>query len=93
MKTASLVLGIVGGVLAIIFAIVFIFTGALVNNAGNVLDNLADELESNGWEVTQDIQEPVVDAVSGSLWLIGILSVAGGILGIVGGLWLKRKTL
>lgn len=102
MKTASLVLGIIGGVLAIIFAIVFIVSGALVNTFADSfssgMDELTEQLKAEGWEVTDNAEIPanvsgLANAAAGSFWIIGILSIIGAVLGIVGGALAKKKNI
>lgn len=92
MKTASLVLGIIAGVLAIIFGIIFMLSGALINYGTNYLDEVSSELEDMGWEV--DVDVTLSDAgrtVATGATLIGIFSIVGAILGIIGGALAKKK--
>ncbi len=84
MKTASLVLGIIGGVLAIIFAIMFIASGALVNTAVDTLE---------GFDAFDEVYNAAVGATTTWLYVAGILSIIGGILGIVGGALAKKKNV
>ena len=89
MKTASLVLGIIGGVLAVIFAVVFIAGGALM---GGLTDAITSQVEAEGWEVVEgQSASAAVEVAAGTLWLIGIASIVGAVLGIVGGALAKKK--
>jgi hypothetical protein len=93
MRTASLVLGIVGGVLAVIFALLFMLSGAVVGSMGGALT----ELEGQGWEVESDLGDMTIDQATGlaSSWLYiaGGASIVGAILGIVGGAMAKKKNI
>ncbi len=96
MKTASLILGIIGGALAVIFAIVFIAGGALVGSMTQSLDDFTAEMEAEGWEVTENdaatsLMSDVTGTAAGTFWLIGILSIVGAALGIVGGTLAKKN--
>lgn len=97
MRTASMVLGIVGGVLAVIFAIVFIIGGAFVSNVGSALDSLANELENQGWEVEDNGVSGMVDATAGAvgfgLWGVGILSIIGAVLAFIGAAKVKKSNV
>lgn len=118
MKTASLVLGIVGGALAIIFAIFYLLGGAIVNTGANyvkdiddlggAMDDLANQLEDQGWTVDDsnvdwesDVDWSSLDsavdvgigAVTAWLYVAGILSIVGGVLGIIGGAIVKKKNI
>jgi hypothetical protein len=98
MKTVSLVLGIIGGVLAVIFAVMFIAGGALVNSMSEGLDDFTAQMEAEGWEVVEDenasaLMSDVTGTASGILWLTGIASVVGAVLGIVGGALAKKRGL
>lgn len=91
MRTASLVLGIVGGVLAIIFALIFIMGGAFVGNMGSVLGEMGgDGLVIEGNDIS--IDQAVGVAVS-SFYILGGLSIVGAVLGIVGGAMAKKKNI
>lgn len=93
MRTASLVLGIVGGVLAIIFALVFMLGGAFVNSMGGALT----EMESQGWEVESDLGDMTIDGATGlaasMFYIVGGASIVGAILGIIGGAMAKKKNI
>lgn len=98
MKTASLVLGIIGGVLAVIFAVVFIIGGALVSSMESGMDALASQMAAEGWEVTDNsnasnVVSAAAGAAAGTLWLIGIASIVGAVLGIVGGVFARKKNI
>lgn len=98
MKTASLVLGIIGGVLAIIFAIIFIGSGALVGSMAQGIDELTAQMEEEGWEVVEDesvsvLATDVTGAAAGTLLFIGIASIIGAAMGIVGGALAKKKSI
>ncbi|OQA46708.1 MAG: hypothetical protein BWY46_01989 [Firmicutes bacterium ADurb.Bin300] len=82
MRTASLVLGIIGGVLAVIFALIFMASGALVGSLGG-----AFEIEGN---LPAD---QAAGLVASSLYIIGGLSIVGAVLGIVGGAMAKKKNI
>lgn len=96
MKTASLVLGIIGGVLAVIFAIVFIAGGALMGSLTQGMDKLSAQMEAEGFEIVQNktasaLASDAAGAAAGTMWLIGIASIIGAALGIVGGALAKKK--
>lgn len=100
MRTASLVLGIVGGVLAIIFAIVFMVSGAFFFSvASGEAEGIAIEVNDVSIDVDEaafggaDEASIVVGAASGFFWIIGILSIIGAVLGIVGGALAKKKNV
>ncbi len=109
MKTASLVLGIIGGALAIIFGIIFIVSGLAVNSLfgttdalDNTLDQLSDQLEADGLAIdSSDIDLSNVDdaynAAIGTgitmIYVVGILSIVGAVLGIVGGAMVKKNNI
>lgn len=105
MKTASLVLGIIGGVLAIIFGIIFIISGIAVNSLFGSADALADtmgelseQMEAEGWTVEDsDVDMSGYDAAVGAglttIYVVGALSIVGAILGIVGGAMAKKKNV
>lgn len=98
MKIASLVLGIIGGVLAIIFAIVFIAGGALMGSLTQGIDKLSAQMEAQGWEVVKDetastLVSNAAGVAAGTLWLIGIAGIVGAVLGIVGGALAKKQSV
>lgn len=109
MKTASLVLGIIGGVLAIIFGIIYIVGGiaasSLVGSAdalGNTLDEFSEAMEAEGWVVEDadldfegydDVYNASVGAGITMVYVVGILSIVGAVLGIVGGAMTKKKNV
>ncbi len=98
MKTASLVLGIIGGVLAIIFAIVFMIGGAFVNSAasyvqdmgefGGAMDELSEQLEAEGFTVEDsDVNyDALDDAINYGASAVATGFYIAGILGIIGGI-------
>ncbi len=109
MKTASLVLGIIGGVLAVIFGIVYIIGGiaaaSLVGSAdalANTLGEFGDAMEAEGWTVEDadvdfegfdDVYNASVGAGITMIYVVGIISIVGAVLGIVGGAMVKKKNV
>lgn len=108
MRTASMVLGIVGGVLAIIFAIIFIMSGAVMSTGVDVvndLDGLVVDIEGeDGNSVHVDLTEnssELFDTMAGSMvraaqtwiWIAAILSLVGAVLAIIGGAVVKKKNV
>jgi hypothetical protein len=107
MKTASLVLGIIGGALAIIFAIVFMAGGALFGAASNVVgdldqqfeDAILEGVEDSGVDVDVDLSglDGAANFVTGtfSAWayIAGGLSIVGAVLGIIGAVKVKKSNV
>ncbi len=104
MKTASLVLGIIGGVLAVIFALIFMLGGAFVNAGASVISEAGNEalgelseqlegLEVNGADVDLSTLSTGVGTVATWFYVIGALSIVGAIVGIVGGALVKKKNV
>lgn len=98
MKTASLVLGIIGGVLAIIFAIIFMVGGAFMDSAANyvrdmddfgaAMDDLTYQLEAEGFTVEDsDVNyDALDDAINYGASAVATGFYIAGILGIIGGI-------
>jgi|GEM_PF-1522359 len=98
MKTASLVLGIIGGVLAIIFAIITMAGGAFMGGAagyiqgtdefGSTMDELTDQLEAEGFVIEDgDVNfDALDDAINYGAGAVATGLYIAGILGIVGGI-------
>ncbi len=57
---------------------------------GTVTDTIVSEAEARGVEVIEN-DSASVDAATGTMWLVGIASVVGAALGIVGGALAKKK--
>jgi hypothetical protein len=116
MRTASLVLGIIGGVLAIIFAVISFFIGTAANVALDELEdiNISDidgmedlddfqiliEDENVHIDGSVDLDEPLQFAgrfagsfVGALFWIPAILSLIGGVLGIVGAALTRKKNV
>ncbi len=109
MKTASLVLGIIGGVLAIIIGVLYIVGGVAANafmGSASVLENSLDELseamEAEGWTVEEgDVDfegfdttyDATVGAAITSIYIFGALGIVGAVLGIIGGALAKKKNI
>lgn len=93
MRTASLVLGIVGGVLAVIFALIFMLSGAVVGSMGGALT----EMQGQGWEVEGNLGDMTIDQATGFaaswFYIAGGASIVGAILGIIGGAMAKKKNI
>ncbi len=98
MKTASMVLGIIGAAFAIIVAIVFLAGGAFLGAASNVVNNMDEELENaisesvDGLDVDVDLSV-AADAVSVWAYVWCGLSVVGAVLGIVGAVNVKKSNI
>jgi hypothetical protein len=98
MKTASLVLGIIGGVLAIIFAIFFMIGGAVMNSAANyvsemddfggAMDELTQQLEAEGLTIEDNDVDysSLDDAINYGAGAVAAGLYIAGILGIIGGI-------
>ena len=109
MKTASFVLGIIGGVLAIIIGIIYIIGGAAASafvgstdQLSNTLNELGDQLEADGWTVDNSDMDlsaldgtynAAVGAALTTVYIFGILGIIGGVLGIIGGAISKKKNI
>ncbi len=106
MKTASLVLGIIGAAFAIIAAIVFLAGGAFMGAASSVVSNMDEQLgdiiaESSDGDVTVNIDLDGLDEVTSvaagavSVWAYVWcgLSVVGAVLGIIGAVKVKKNNV
>ena len=106
MKTASLVLGIIGAAFAIIVAIVFLAGGAFLGAASNVVNNMDEQLgdiiaESTDGDVRVDIDLDGLGEVTGaaadlvSVWAYVWcgLSVVGAVLGIIGAVKVNKNNV
>ncbi len=122
MRTASMVMGIVGGAIALLFALLVIFGGLTFMNFGiwdgsynydydydydfdsdfnfDSLDNLDDirfddldieyELDNDFYNDADDLGR----AIAGTVFLVfGICTAIAGVLGLVGGLIVKKKNV
>ena len=126
MRTAGMIMGIIGGAIALLFAILIIFGGLTFMNLGiwdgsynynydydfdfnsdfdsdlnfgsfNNLDDLNfdnydfdDELDNDFYESAENMGR----AVAGTVFLVfGILTAIAGVLGLVGGLIVKKKNV
>ena len=83
MRTASKVLGIVGGAIALILAVILIVTSITFRGPGHPY-------------LVEDIPEGVVQADSGvvgqlACLVTGCIAFTAGVLGLVGGLIIKKK--
>ena len=100
MRTASMVLGIVGGVLAIIFAIIVILIGY---SASYFIDSV-DSMDSDEWhlrfedqdihfetDMNANIPDFASKTVRSIVWIPAILSFAGAALAIIGAVFVKKK--
>lgn len=102
MRTASMVLGLVGGCIALILAILFVVGGLMLTSIlPDVFDSdLFDELEAyEEFEdaVDMDLAEETMDFafnIGGSfLWIYAALLVISAVAGIVGGIIVKKKNV
>ncbi len=108
MRTASLVLGIVGGVLAVIFGVMCIIGGIVAGSFVGHVDELNTALENwdtmtnDDWNINDsDIQidgyENVYNSFLGLgasiIYVIGGFSIVGAALGIIGGALVKKKNV
>ncbi len=95
MRTASMVLGIVGGVLALLFAIIYLISGAFVSGSANIID---DYTNFNNGEFSDDFFDSYDDGTfsyefdvnPGAIVDYGIQAAAvwlwiSGVLSIIGG--------
>ena len=122
MRTAGMIMGIVGGAIALLFALFIIFGGLAFMNLGiwdssysydydfnsdfdsdlnfDSLDNLDDlnfenydfddELDNDFYESAENMGR----AVAGTVFLVfGIITAIAGVLGLVGGLIVKKKNV
>ncbi len=102
MRVASMVLGIVGGVLAIITAIVFIVMGGVMASLNNDID-FDIQIENRGFPFdrhsfwmsgnSDDMALTVFHSMGIIFLIAGSVSLAGGVLGIVGGSIVKKKNV
>ena len=99
MKTASMVLGIIGGVLAVILALVYIFAGALADTfAGstdklnNTFNELSEIAEDQNWDYVEadidfdfgELNTSYNEAVSAAITWMYIASALGIVGAILG---------
>ncbi|MDD5017528.1 MAG: DUF4064 domain-containing protein [Eubacteriales bacterium] len=105
MRIASLVLGIIGSALAIIFALSFILLGVFSNNAfeavnemDDTFDNVLIQFEDEDVQIETNIDFDTMSniftgALKPFLLISGILSIIGGVLGAVGAILIKKYNI
>jgi hypothetical protein len=84
MKTASMVLGIVGGVIAVILGLLYIFW----------LSTFFSDLFGSFFYSDADFDFSVFSDMYYTMFTVmGILSVVGGVLGLIGGIIVKKHNI
>ena len=114
MRTASMVLGIVGGSLVILGAVILIFMSIAFSSIGNEFDNRLsyddDDIMWDDFDVTIEGEDYLFQGdfkpmhrfggsaarmgfgfASGIMLILAIINLAGGALGLVGGIIVKRN--
>jgi len=115
MRTAGMVMGIVGGAFALLLSIVLIFGSAVFSNSQFWDDVYDKDYDFNSWDDDYDFDDVFDDAYDydtyddievfsqskevaqtmlGTIFLIpGICGAVAGIMGLVGGIIVKRKNV
>ncbi len=84
MRTAGMIMGIIGGAIAILFGAFFIFGSAMFFSMGSWNNYLNDYSQS----------QQASSVTGGTVFLvIGIIIILTGVLGLVGGLIIKKKNV
>ncbi len=85
MRTAGMIMGIVGGAIAILFGAFFIFGSAMFFSMGSWNSYMSDSYSQ---------AQQASSITGGTVFLvIGIIIILTGVLGLVGGLIIKKKNV
>jgi hypothetical protein len=90
MKKASLALGIIGGVLAAIVAVIFIVYGIFVTAVGNVASSTDDDAGILKG-IAKGVAKATTEVIGTVCFVIGLISAAGAALGFVGAAKVKKN--
>ena len=89
MKTSSMVLGIIGGAISILFGLFLVLGGVAFLD-----DSIWEDTYNNYDGVISESELMETNSMAGTTFLsMGICSVVAGILGLVGGCIVKRKNV
>jgi hypothetical protein len=81
MRTTGMIMGIIGGALALLFGIIFILCSTLFFNI-------------NSWDFYSSYSQQTAFTTGGTMFLVfGICSAVAGVIGLVGGLLVKKKNV
>ncbi len=93
MRTASLVLGIVGGCIALVIALFVIFGGVVFSTVVPSIDNSEFYTEYDDVEYDRESME-TSSKIAGTVFIVmGSILFVSAILGIVGGIFVKKKNV
>lgn len=88
MKTASMVLAITAGALAVIFALIIIISGTAFFDRSQ-----EDDSDNSVWRWVPRTASEIGRNIGGTIFItLGALGAAGGIMGFIGGMIVRKKS-
>ena len=86
MRTTSMVMGIIGGAVAILFGVIFIVLSSTLFGLTSLTDSGFDSFSASAFE-------SIISTEVTLFTVFGICTIAAGVIGLVGGLIVKRKNI